>query len=413
MKQFSVLTCALLVMICASLYAQEQNPTLSHAFNRAQELYTDMKQQLPNTSSYPRTVGKDGKLRFTKGNDWTDGFYPGCLWYLYEYTQNPQWKQDAIEWTETLEPLKKMTWNHDIGFIMYCSFGNGYRLVNNEKYKDILIESANSLLTRYNREVGCTKSWNGGSSWDKVKWQFPVIIDNMMNLELLYFATKVTGDKRYAEIATTHARTTAREHFRKDNSTYHVVNYDPKTGKPLNKQTCQGFADNSTWARGQAWAIYGFTMVYRETKKKEFLKKACQAADFWINHPNLPQDKVPYWDFNAGQEGYTPTWDYNAEQFKVMPRDASAAAIVASALFELSQYVNKKQADKYYKMAVATLESLSSPTYLAEKGTNESFILKHCVGSIPHKNEIDVPLTYADYYYLEALLRYQKSLKNI
>ena len=231
----------------------------------------------------------------------------------------------------------------------------------------------------------------------------------MMNLELLYFASKVTGDPHYAEIANSHAITTAREQFREDYSNYHVVNYDPETGKVLHKQTCQGFSDNSAWARGQAWAIYGYTMAYRETKKPEILEMAQRTAEFWLNHSNLPEDMVPYWDFNAGQEGYVPEWVYDANDFKEIPRDASAAAITASALLELYQYVDKKTGKRYYQAAVKTLKSLASPSYLAAQGTNGNFLLKHCVGSIPHKNEIDVPLVYADYYFLEALHRYKNS----
>ena len=231
----------------------------------------------------------------------------------------------------------------------------------------------------------------------------------MMNLELLYFASKVTGDPHYAEIANSHAITTAREQFREDYSNYHVVNYDPETGKVLHKQTCQGFSDNSAWARGQAWAIYGYTMAYRETKKPEFLEMAQRTAEFWLNHSNLPEDMVPYWDFNAGQEGYVPEWEYDANDFKEIPRDASAAAITVSALLELYQYVDKKTGKRYYQAAEKTLKSLASPSYLAAQGTNGNFLLKHCVGSIPHKNEIDVPLVYADYYFLEALHRYKNS----
>ena len=279
-----------------------------------------------------------------------------------------------------------------------------------EEYKQIIIEAANSLCTRFSPKTGCIKSWNYRKSWNgKDEWFYPVIIDNMMNLELLYFASKVTGDPHYAEIANSHAITTAREQFREDYSNYHVVNYDPETGKVLHKQTCQGFSDNSAWARGQAWAIYGYTMAYRETKKPEFLEMAQRTAEFWLNHSNLPEDMVPYWDFNAGQEGYVPEWEYDANDFKEIPRDASAAAITASALLELYQYVDKKTGKRYYQAAVKTLKSLASPSYLAAQGTNGNFLLKHCVGSIPHKNEIDVPLVYADYYFLEALHRYKNS----
>jgi unsaturated chondroitin disaccharide hydrolase len=362
---------------------------------------------IPEPTAYPRTIGKDGKLKVTRKRDWTEGFYPGCLWYMYEYTHKDEWKEAAIKWTEALEPLKKLKSHHDIGFLMYCSFGNAYRLTGDEEYKDILVESARSLCTRFNDKTGCIKSWNYRKSWNgKDEWFFPVIIDNMMNLELLYFATKVTGDSIYAQIANRHAETTAKNQFRKDYSNYHVVDYDENTGQVLHQATCQGFSDNSAWARGQAWAIYGYTMAYRETKRADFLNMAVKTAGFWLEHPNLPEDGIPYWDFNAGQEGYTPDWNYDPKMFEVVPRDVSAAAIAASAFLELAGYV--PDAEKYVSEADKILKSLSSPHYLAEPGTNCNFLLMHSVGSIPHGNEIDVPLIYADYYYLEALLRYNK-----
>ena len=362
---------------------------VEHGFRIAEEQLSAQLKENPEPGKYPRTI-KDGKLYTTRMNDWTEGFYPGCLWYLYEYTGEDLWKQAAIQWTETLEPLKKLTNHHDIGFLMYCSFGNAYRLTGNERYKDILIESARSLCTRFNEKTGCIESWNYRKAWNgKDEWFYPVIIDNMMNLELLYFATRMTGDTIYAHIANTHAMTTARNHFRQDYSSYHVVDYDEQTGQVLHQATCQGFSDNSTWARGQAWAIYGYTMAYRETR----------------NPPNLPEDGVPYWDFNAGQDGYVPDWKYAPQRFPTIPRDASAAAIAASAFLELSDYV--ENGSKYWTAAEHILSSLTSSEYLAQPGTNCNFLLKHCVGSIPHGNEIDVPLVYADYYYLEALLRYR------
>lgn len=362
---------------------------------------------IPEPTAYPRTIGKDGKLKVTRKKDWTEGFYPGCLWYMYEYTHKDEWKEAAIKWTEALEPLKKLKSHHDIGFLMYCSFGNAYRLTGDKRYKDILVESARSLCTRFNEKTGCIKSWNYRKSWNgKDEWFFPVIIDNMMNLELLYFANKVTGDSIYGQIANRHAETTAKNQFRKDYSNYHVVDYDENTGQVLHQATCQGFSDNSAWARGQAWAIYGYTMAYRETKRADFLNMAVKTAGFWLEHPNLPEDGIPYWDFNVGQEGYTPDWNYDPKMFEVIPRDVSAAAIAASAFLELAGYV--PDAAKYVSAADKILKSLSSPHYLAEPGTNCNFLLMHSVGSIPHGNEIDVPLIYADYYYLEALLRYNK-----
>lgn len=404
MKVFYVLCISVLVLIACS--GGEDTSIVEQGFTRAEQQLSNQLKAVPEATEYPRTIGKDGKLKVTRKNDWTEGFYPGCLWYVYEYTNKEDWKKAAIKWTESLEPLKKMTNHHDIGFLMYCSFGNAYRLTGNEAYKDVLVESARSLCTRFNEKTGCIKSWNYRKSWNgKDEWFYPVIIDNMMNLELLYFATKVTGDSVYAKVANRHAETTAKNQFREDYSNYHVVNYDAETGEVLNQATCQGFSDNSAWARGQAWAIYGYTMAYRETHRQDFLDMAVHTADFWLNHPNLPEDGIPYWDFNAGQEDYVPDWNYDPEIFKVIPRDASAAAIVASAFLELSGYVTDGK--KYSAAAAHILKSLSSPAYLAEPGTNCNFILMYSVGSIPHGEEIDVPLIYADYYYLEALMRYK------
>lgn len=390
---------------------EKDKNTVSNAFSVAELHLSAQLVAVPEPTAYPRTIGKDGKLKVTKMKDWTEGFYPGCLWYVYEYTREDKWKEAAVKWTEALEPLKKLTNHHDIGFLMYCSFGNAFRLTGKEEYKSILVESARSLCTRFNEKTGCIESWNYRKAQNgKDEWFFPVIIDNMMNLELLYFATKVTGDSIYAQVANKHAETTAKNQFRADYSNYHVVNYDENTGEVLHKATCQGFSDNSAWARGQAWAIYGYTMAYRETKRTDFLNMAVKTANFWLNHSNLPEDGVPYWDFNAGQEGYVPDWNYDPQEFKVIPRDASAAAITASAFLELADYTSG--GEKYERAGEHILQSLSSSEYLAVPETNCNFVLKHSVGSIPHGNEIDVPLVYADYYYLEALLKYNNKRKN-
>ncbi len=399
-----------LVFLC-SCTGQPTVNIVDVGYQRAEQQLVSQLKVIPEPEAYPRTVDKDGNLKATHKNDWTEGFYPGCMWYLYEYSGKESWKEEAVKWTEALEPLKKLTNHHDIGFLLYCSFGNGYRLTGDERYKDVLIEAANSLCTRFTETTGCIESWNYRKAWNGVdEWFYPVIIDNMMNLELLYFASKVTGNPFYADIANTHAETTLKNHFRKDYSCYHVINYDETTGNVLHKGTSQGFSDNSAWARGQAWAIYGYTMAYRETQRPEYLEVAVRAADFWLTHTNLPEDKVPYWDFNAGQEGFVPDWNYDPTNFQKIPRDASAAAITASALIELSQYIEDN--GRYFKEAENILQSLSSPSYLAEAGTNSNFVLKHSVGSIPHGQEIDVPIVYADYYYLEALLRYNEFMKN-
>jgi chondroitin AC lyase len=357
---------------------------------------------------YPRTINKNGVLVTTDMYDWTPGFFPGLLWNTYEFNQDDKLQAEAIKWTQSLEPLKNFEEHHDLGFMMYCSYGNAYRFTKNKLYKDILVQSARSLSTRYNATTGSIKSWNTFNSWHgNKKYSFPVIIDNMMNLELLFFASAVTGDTSFKHIALTHALNTMKNQIRSDYSSYHVVCYDTLTGKVEGTETAQGLADNSTWARGQAWGIYGFTMVYRESKDKRFLKTAQGMADYFINHPNLPADKVPYWDFNLLEKGYIPGVNSNANNVMDLFRDASAASITASALLELSLYSGVK-GKKYYDFAIQILHSLASANYMAAPGTNANFILKHSVGSIPHKGEIDVPLIYADYYFLEALNRYNQ-----
>ncbi len=357
---------------------------------------------------YPRTTNKEGKMVSTGMYDWTPGFFPGTLWFLYELTGEQHWKEEASKWTNSLEKLKTFTGHHDLGFMMYCSYGNGYRLSPSEEYKQILVESANSLSTRFSPITGTIKSWNYRKAWnDTIEWFYPVIIDNMMNLEMLFFASKVTGDKKYYDIAVTHANTTIKNHLRPDYSSYHVVDYDTLTGVVKDQATCQGYSDNSTWARGQAWGIYGFTMMFRETGDSTYLNVASKMADWYLNNPNLPADKVPYWDFNAGQKGYAPEGKSKAKEITDKYRDASAAAIVASALFELSQYTSNKA---YLKEAIDMVHTLASPAYRAPLGQNGDFILMHSVGSIPHGGEIDVPLVYADYYFMEALVRYRNYL---
>lgn len=333
----------------------------------------------------PRTLDS-AKLKLVSSKDWTSGFFPGELWFLYEYTNNKEWKTEAEKFTSNIEREKTNGGTHDMGFKVYCSFGNGYRLTNDAHYKDVIIQSAKTLSTRFNPKIGCIKSW------DNRKWAYPVIIDNMMNLELLFEATKLTGDKSFYNIAVSHANTTMKNHYRSDYSSYHVVNYDTATGKAISKNTAQGYADESAWARGQAWGLYGFTMCYRETKNKSFLDQAEHIAAFILHHPNLPKDLVPYWDFNA-------------PNIPDEPRDASAAAVMASALYELSTY--SKNGKKYRKIADKIMQSLTN-NYRSSIGENKGFILLHSTGSKPSKSEVDAPIIYADYYYLEALMRMKK-----
>lgn len=337
----------------------------------------------------PRTF-ENGELKTSNYRPWVSGFFPGVLWYMYENTNSEEFRKYADLYTERVEPAKYITSHHDVGFMLYCSFGNGYRLTKNSHYLDVMKTGAESLATRYDETVGSIKSWNSND-----KWQFPVIIDNMMNLEFFMFIAKETGDEKYAEMANSHATTTLTNHFREDYSSYHVVSYDTITGQPHAKNTHQGYADDSAWARGQAWAVYGFTMMYRETGKPEYLELARNVASFIINNPNMPADKVPYWDFNS-------------PDIPEAKRDASAAAIMASGLIELSQMDKSEDSAKWLAFAEEQIRSLTSPEYLAETGTNGGFILKHSVGNHNKNSEVDVPLTYADYYYVEALTRLKK-----
>jgi len=342
----------------------------------------------------PRSIDPlTGTLITTNSRWWCSGFYPGTLWYLYEYSQDTAVKALARQYTARIEREKFTTDNHDVGFMLYCSFGNGLRLTGNASYPEVLSTGSKSLVTRFNPKVGLIRSWD----FNKDKWQYPVIIDNMMNLELLLWKFKNSGDSAYYKIADSHAKKTMENHYRSDNSCYHVVSYDSITGLPHHKQTWQGASDSSIWARGQAWGLYGYTIMYRETKQACFLEMANKIAALMIDHPNMPKDMIPY-------------WDYLAPKIPNEPRDASAAAIMASALIELSGYVNEALKDKYLTVAQTQLRILSSPEYLAVTGTNCNFILKHSVGSKPHNSEVDVPLTYTDYYFVEALVRLKDKL---
>ncbi len=398
-------------------YAQKENTfsrgkglreIIEKSLDQSTKQYKFLKSITPE-DRFPKTYeGREKGSVTSTAKNWTSGFYPGTLVYLYEYTKDKELLNEADNKFTFLKSQKDNKNTHDLGFIMYCSFGNAYRITKKEEYKDILVQSAKSLASRYNSKVGSIQSWDRIKSLDGSKyWDFPVIIDNMMNLELLFFASKVTGDESFKKIAVTHAETAMKNHVRPDYSSFHVVAYNPETGEINSRETYQGFAHNSTWARGQGWGIYGFTMVYRETGDKRFLKTAQGMADFFLNHKNLPKDKIPYWDFDAGQPGVQPSFNYNAFKYSVIPRDASAGALVASALIELSGYSDKEKKQKYLNAAEIIIKSLSSPVYTASVGENGGFILKHSVGNLTKDREVDVPLSYADYYYVEAMLRYK------
>jgi hypothetical protein len=341
----------------------------------------------------PRTTLPDGSIWYVPVDDWCSGFFPGSLWYLGELTGDQDWSRRAADYTETLDSAQYLTWHHDVGFIIGSSYLNGYRLGKKEQYAPVVVNAAKSLATRFRPGAGVIQSWNVDKGWQSERgWACPVIIDNMMNLEIMFEATRLTGDSTFYDIAVSHANTTMAHHFRPDFSCYHVVDYDPATGDVRHRQTAQGYADESSWARGQAWALYGYTMCYRYTGDPNYIYQAIKVCNMIFNTPSMPDDLVPY-------------WDYNAPNIPSEPRDASAAACTASALYELSTYLPGRG---YKELADKVVASLSSPAYRAATGENNHFLLMHSVGSIPHGHEIDVPINYADYYYLEALLRKKK-----
>jgi unsaturated chondroitin disaccharide hydrolase len=384
----------LLVFTCVSTFAQQSSKRsesmaqlIKDEFTFAADQYKVLSRNIPEgltpqSFDNGKPVNKDIKW-------WCSGFYSGSLWYIYEETKDPEIKAEAEKALQVIEPNQTYTGNHDLGFMMYCSFGNAYRITNNPAYKAVIERSAESLATRYRPVVKAIQSWDQNQYW-----HCPVIIDNMMNLEMMNWVSDHGGSSTYKEIAITHSNTSLKNHFRPDYSSYHVVDYDPETGNVLRKATWQGAADCSAWARGQGWALYGYTMMYRFTKDKRYLKQAKGIAGFILNHRNLPADKVPFWDFDA-------------QGIPFAKRDASAAAIIASALLELGQYADAKEKSSYQSAAEIMLRSLAGDAYRAKAGENGGFLLMHSTGAYPLNIEIDVPLIYADYYYLEALIRYK------
>lgn len=392
-KNLIFLTCLILLLLSCNR-EKPMDKIINESLSLAVSQYTMMAEVMKEKPDLlPRTLDTTGALVTARSNWWTSGFFPGSLWYLYEYNKDQKLKDAATLFTSRIEKEKNNKGTHDLGFMLYCSFGNGLRLAGTESYKEVMLTGAKSLSTRFRPRSGCIQSWNSRRGW-----QCPVIIDNMMNLEFLMWAFRESGDSTFYKICVTHSDTTIKNHFRPDYSSYHVVSYDTVSGKVEVKQTHQGFADESAWARGQVWGLYGYITMYRDTKLKRYLTQAQNIADFLIGHPNMPVDMIPYWDFNA-------------PNIPDALRDASAGSIMASALIELSGYVDSQTSQKYLQVAEKQLRTLSSPEYLAKPGENGNFILKHGVGHLPGKSEVDVPLTYGDYYFIEALLRY-KALTN-
>ena len=345
----------------------------------------------------PRCVERDGSLRMVRQPDWCCGFLAGELWQMYQYSHDPFWREQAVSNTWPLERVKLHGGSHDLGFMVYNSFGKAWELTGEQSYRDVVMTAARTLSKRFDERVGCIRSWSWGTP---DRWQFAVIIDNMMNLELLFQASRISGDRQFYNMAVSHANATLKNHFRPDGSSYHVVDYNPADGSVIKRITHQGLFDESVWSRGQGWGLYGFTMCYRYTHDKAYLEQARKIARFWLSQPDMPEDMVPYWDMRdpAVKTGVGPAVDGGC------PRDASAAAIIAAALYELALYVGEGEAAEYREAADKMVHSLET-AYQPELQTHQGFLLLHSTGNYPAKDEIDVPINYADYYYLEALHR--------
>ncbi|MDO6693287.1 glycoside hydrolase family 88 protein [Aliiglaciecola sp. 3_MG-2023] len=368
-------------------WPQDNVAFCSAALDKAEEQLDDFRKAYTNPRKIP-TSYSENEVKFTNPMGWTSGFVAGSFWYIYEHNKDASWLETANKWTDALEKMQFNRKTHDIGFIMNNSFGNGLRLIGDKSFEPILMNSAKTLMERYNPKIGATYSWSWGT------WEFPVIIDNMMNLELLFNASLISGDKTYYDAAVSHATVTMKHHFRPDHSSYHLVNYSRDTGLPIGKQTFQGIADDSSWSRGQAWGAYGYTTVYRYTKDEKFLTHAKNIVNYVLNHKNMPEDLVPYFDYDAPDDPSITNY-----------RDSSAASLLASALLELSGYVDKNEASRYQEAAMKMLRSLASPAYLADKDENGHFLLKQATGNFPKDLDLNASLNYGDYYYLEALNR--------
>ncbi|UCD39061.1 MAG: glycoside hydrolase family 88 protein [Fidelibacterota bacterium] len=388
MKGLAVPT-LMLSLLAGSLFPQNLSLEVESALQFAERQLVATVAQLGDTTRYPYRTRNDTSWYTRTAGSWVSGWFPGCLWRIYEWNSDATWRRWAESWTAGLEESKYNTNTHDVGFIIFCSFGNGYRLTGREEYREVIIQAARSLATRFHARVGCVRSWNS--------YEFPVIIDNMMNLEILFWAAKNGGEAELYDMAVSHALRTIEDHIRPDGSTYQIVDYDTTTGEVLQWTSKQGESTESTWARGQAWGLYGFTMAYRETGDTRFLEAAERLADYFIE--NLPEDQVPYWDFQA-------------DSIPNEEKDVSASAIALSGLLELVALVRSgEDATRYRNSATDILASLLSDAYLAE-GTNSCGILLHGVQNHNADKGIDVSLIYADYYFIEALLRYQEMVRS-
>ena len=376
----------LLSLFVLGACSAERDPkiaSLKHALEVADSQLLDAAAELDTTNCFPRSLMP--KFRAVDAKDWTSGFFPGSLWQCYRFTGDEKLLAEARKYTDRLEGIQYYKGTHDLGFMVFCSFGQQMQTLHDRHSEEVIVEAAKSLVSRCDPRIGLIRSWDFG------EWNYPVIIDNMMNLEMLFWAAKNGGNPYLYDVAVSHADKTMKCQFRPDYTSYHVAVYDTITGNLIKGVTHQGYADSTMWARGQAWAIYGYTVVYRETKDPKYLDFAQKVTDVYLER--LPEDKVPYWDFSA-------------PGIPDAPRDASAAAVVASALLELSTYLPNGTGKRYKDAAIEMLASLNSDSY--QSGKSKPSFLLHSVGHWPAHSEIDASIIYADYYYIEALLRLKR-----
>lgn len=376
--------------LCAQKKDREMEKLIRKNMEFASAQYKLLAKNTP-ADRMPRNYSEKNKQLETAATSWwTSGFFPGSLWYIYEFTGDTAIRAEAERRLSILEMEKYHTKDHDLGFMIYCSFGNAYRITQKEAYKETVLTAAETLIQRYRPSIRSLQSWDSSD-----RFKCPVIVDNMMNLELLCWSADQLREPKYKVVAIAHTNTTMKQHYRPDHSAYHVVDYNLSTGTVREKLTAQGAAPESAWARGQSWGLYGFTMMYRFTEEPSYLQQARNIAQFLLRHPRLPADKIPY-------------WDYDAKEIPDTYRDVSAAAIMASALLELGKYVEGDERNEYVNTARRILINLSGKKYRCKPGANGGFLLRHSVGALPYQSEVDVSITYADYYFLEALMRFRE-----
>lgn len=384
---------ALILIVSALSFAsctgrREMNALVRNTADISLKTLLRSAESVSDSTCFP-SFGKEGHWKTKSSENWVSGFYGGCLWQAFAFSGDPQFERLARKWTDGIEREKYNRETHDLGFRFMCTFGNGFRMSSDTAFADycraVRDTAALTLSQRFHPESGVLSS-----DWDKepIEGTIPCVIDIMMNLEILFEAALSTGDSRFYEIAVSHADATWRDFVREDGGTYHVVRYDVSDGSVRDRGQLQGDTKESTWSRGHAWLVYGMVVAYRYTKDERYLEYAEKAADYFISHLN--EDGVAAWDFQSDDS----------------QPDASASAVVASALYEMLNYIPKGEQRRHYAAeADRMLAALCSPAYFI--GADTDCLLDHSVQYYHFGYNVDKPAIFADYYFLEALNRYK------